>query len=507
MKKYSLCTIVFLSLASVSFSQPSSGPNCVHIPSSPGGGGLLTSYSYNGECHTPKGNLHVLVVFVGFTDPDQPESDHWDYNTIPDWANGSDNDIFNKEVANIGSPSNLSLFYKQMSLGDFTITATVYPEQAMIEYDPSMASMNSDVCEWLSNDDASYNWGQFDNRTNNANWVTDNNVDDPDGKIDYVVFVYRNLVSYTYSGISGIQGSNLELETDYGGGSKTFEITNGHVAELSSDSPQAFWGFFQHEFAHNFYDCPHFGNTNGTVGNHFYTGRTWGMMSGDMRVYNCANAWEKWYLGWIDISASGVSGDIDEIDDLSGTAGIYILRDFNYYGDAIRLKIPNSTNQFLWLENHSGLTEYDDRESWQTGADNFDIPSAPLGLMMFVENIAANYTSVNRFSQGCNGIRALSSEGNFDYTHSATKSSTTGWWGLHYDFYPSLANPYGAHSNQMAIRDDYPTEDGTICLHTGSNGNEFSFCNEMNDVVKLNGTTEFGQFMIDASFQEGDKVG
>lgn len=200
MKKYSLCTIVLLSLALVSFSQPSSGPNCVHIPSSPGGGGSLTSYSYNGECHTPKGNLNVLIVFVGFTNPGQPESDHWDYNTIPDWANGSDNDIFNEEVANIGSPSNLSLFYKQMSLGDFTITATIYPNQAMVNYNSIVSLMNEDVCEWLSNDDPNYNSGQFDNRTNNANWVSDNTSSSSDGNIDYVVFVYRNLVSYTYSG-------------------------------------------------------------------------------------------------------------------------------------------------------------------------------------------------------------------------------------------------------------------------------------------------------------------
>lgn len=464
----------------------------------------LTSYSYNGFAHTPKGNINVLVIFVGFNSTTSAEDvTGWAHNQIPTWATGADNTLFNLNTSTIGNYDNLSLFYKEMSLNQFTVTATVFPQQVMINQNTSFTVMAHSVESWLNTNYPHYNWGQFDNRTNFSNWVTDNSTSAPDNQIDYTVFAYRLGYNSGYVGYALVDDVPLNLVTDFGGSSKTYQITQGHTSTSTGNWDKGFTSFFEHEFGHNLYSSPHVNNTQAIVGSHFYTQNGWAMMSSGGRVCHSANAWEKWYLGWTQIEANGVNGDIDDIGDLTTTSGIYTLRDFNTYGDAVRIKIPYVANQFLWLENHAGNTIYDDRDVWGNFTCGGSLPAAPLGLMMFTENVAPSYTTVNVVNPGANGIRALNPGGNFDYTRSSSQVYSTNWCSNVWSFTKGAANPFGCHADHTALRFDYDNS-GTITL--GTNYNNVA-AQEQSDIYQLNGTDILGPIMTNGSFTAGKKIG
>ena len=89
-----------------------------------------TASSVNGAIHTPRGNLHILIIYVGFNDPNShPDSYQtnlpgaqgtWLKDDIPNWAKGSSNWLFDNApwitIAGIGK-KNLSKYYYEMSQG------------------------------------------------------------------------------------------------------------------------------------------------------------------------------------------------------------------------------------------------------------------------------------------------------------------------------------------------------------------------------------------------------
>lgn len=495
------------------------------------GNPLQPSYSYNGDLHTPKGSLRIVVFFIGYTG-DVTNYDLWPAGQIPDWAKEQnegydDSKLLNDIEVNIGNTVNLSYFYKQMSIASiepFKITGVIYPNLIVVDkvYYPFTNDLNyteigHEAVTWLNTNEPSYNWGQFDNRTNSPNFQTDNSNSAPDDNIDYAVFVYRDGLA-GFSGGASLYSDALDLVTNYSGQPHTYHLTNGHTSLVSGNNPELFNSFFEHEFAHNLYDASHFGNSNAVVGNRFYSEYAWGMMSPGLRAYNCANAWEKWYLGWIDISANGVSGDIDDINDLSATNGIYTLRDFNSTGDAMRIKIPYATDQFLWIENHQGITPFDDRDEWQhydglgneicSVKDYYGncISYAPKGIMMFEENLASTYTKIGLLgsNDNANTIRPINAVGNYDFTHSVNKQIAWEWYGGNlYNYFKGEANPYGAHSLGVAGRYDFDNLNG-IYIDPGYNNPS---SNEMSDIILQDGVVEYGPMQIHEAFDVGKKVG
>lgn len=95
--------------------------------------------STNGWVHTPKGHLHILVIFISDLNqeplpawgglPYLPSAiGHWSPSLIPNWAMASSNSLLDETPATIGNNKNLSLFYREMSRGQFTLTGDVFPE-------------------------------------------------------------------------------------------------------------------------------------------------------------------------------------------------------------------------------------------------------------------------------------------------------------------------------------------------------------------------------------------
>ena len=52
-----------------------------------------------------------------------------------------------------------------------------------------------------------------------------------------------------------------------------------------------------------------------------------------MKMFQGFNAWERWYLGYIDPTMINNEGDIRETNE-------FVLRDFITTGDAVRIKLP-----------------------------------------------------------------------------------------------------------------------------------------------------------------------
>lgn len=308
-------------------------------------------YMPNGGVHTPKGHLHGLVVFVKFIDSNITD--------IPSWALGADNGVFNSVATNIGNTLNISYYYKAMSNQNdpFLFTGDIFPEVVPIadsvNWD-ARDSINMEVFNWININYPNFNWGKYDNRTNKPNYSTDNSTSLSEGKIDYLVIVY--LRGSNLHAAASTYGSHT-VTTNYSGTLESFTITDGYTITQFKNSESGFRNLFYHEFAHHLYSSPHYFGANGVVGHRFFNTMGWGMMTSGASTFNSANAWERWLLDWIELNANGVNSDVKTVSDLP-TNGSFVLRDFVETGDVVRIKIPNTTNQYVWLENRTGATVF-----------------------------------------------------------------------------------------------------------------------------------------------------
>lgn len=254
---------------------------------------------------------------------------------------------------------------------------------------------------------------------------------------------------------------------------------------------------FEHEFAHTLFSCPHTLLINSVVGQYFTATEGPGMMS-QISTYFAANAWERWFNGWAELQASGVSTDIQNINSLAATGGIYTLRDYITTGDMMRIKLPGSSNQYLWLENHQGKSVFDNRFNFiydgQTPAQ--PMPPAPRGIVAMVEDMSPDRNLPLSYfdDQGVNGLKTLSAQGNFDYTPSTTTSTYNGhlYGNALYNFTNPIANPFGGESQISRHRFD-ANQDGVIFWNpTQANSYSNNQGNEQQFSVVVNGAFEDG---------------
>lgn len=322
-----------------------SGPSINSVP-----------FSYNGDIHTPKGDLHLLVVFVRYnngTGVPNPGWSNWPNDpALPDFASSPTgvNDLFNEAPTTITFPNakqNLSEYYFVMSGGKFRLTADIYPVQVPVDYVPPSVNhfvrqdiMNKEAIDWIAINDPTFDWSKYDNRTNLPFYTDDNSASSPDGKIDYIVFIHRA------DGETGM-GSPI-WPSDYTIPNTSFVVQTraGHSAVTSKNEVTKIWNFFTHEFSHNLYSSPHYMGANGVISNKYTNQFGWGMMSRGNPTFMTANAWERWWLDWF--TPATITGP-----------GIYTLDDFVTTGEAIRIEIPGSVGQYLWLENHQKLNHWD----------------------------------------------------------------------------------------------------------------------------------------------------
>lgn len=493
----------------------------------------LTANSTNGSVLTPKGELKVLLIYAGFTNDRETSTTPisgvpWPYN---DGINppgksfpNNTNDFFYTSYSDF-SPGNtdksISNFYYQMSLpsgNPLKIIAEVFPERinvpAMVGY--AWGSYDGWVLDSIDAKYPNYDFSSVDKRINYPNYQNDYSGYATDNKIDYVVIVWRYSQNCTQDPAGDFTLCNV---TGSGGGYAG--ITSGQFTDgFSNPTYYAQEGFtfalgynglnralFTHEFAHTLYHAPHCNGANSVVGDYFYTNNGWGMMTGS--IFDCANGWERWYNGWIELTADNntTPTDIQNINDLQN-GGVYTLHDFIKTGDVARVKLPHVSNQFLWLENHAGKNVFDDHEGFETDNLLNPIPESSKGLVGYIETTRSSHTDIAGASIGANSLKYLTADGNFDYTNQYANPEPISpeiWNNVVYDFQQGAANPLGKHNALTTLRNNFNGTSSSIDINNYWN-NPGNSSNEMRALWKQNGSFTYGVLGIDMNFPQGSKV-
>lgn len=389
-----------------------------------------TSYAPNGAIHTPKGNLHILVVYVNFTNVDlMANQSTWYQNRwpntnngnfpgpLPDYAqpggSGAINGLFTEDPNDIPGQTvqNLSSLYHRYSNPSdrFKLTGHVYPVTVPVTYSAgNYSGMNRAALDWIGTNDPNFPWSDFDQRTN-AGYSTDNSNSGPDGYLDYVVFIYREL-----------GGSGIASSYSYGhtiAGTNSMKGGYGHMFLRHGLGETHFWNGFTHEFAHVNQSAPHYGGANNTHGYKYYVNTMWGLMQYGGTGFRTPNAWESWWRGWItptEVTPTNINA-----------AGLYLLRDYATDRQALRIRIPFSNQdsssgnyQYLWLENHQKWADFDRKDQWLSNC----METMDKGVYMYV----VDGTGSDRYQPtglSANLIRPISCRGTVDYLYTGNKVS------------------------------------------------------------------------------------
>ncbi len=527
-----------------------------------------SNYSPFGEVFTPKGKLRILIIFAKFTnDADQPCGNWTAYAAAPGFVNPINSaapDFIFDSVQDFTTYSNtsnrsISRFYKEMSKNQFTFIGDILSNPNgsphCIEVDPTSnnsdfpytatgwADINLRVMTKMKNEFPNFDWSPYDLRTNKPLYQQDNSLSNPDDKPDYVVIAYRYNSGWTtqpvasmnsWSGSSGGY-SILNGLTDFTYNGYSFD-GSGYTNCTGGYSVDSYVDIMLHEIAHELYSCPHIMAANSAPGRRWqFPASGWGMMtSGGRFAFIASHAWERWVLGWIELTAgaSQVNTDIQSSDDLQND-GIYTLRDFVTTGDVVRIKIPNTNNNYLWLENHQLISVFDHKfvAGRSPSIDGEVIPEMSKGLYMYIENILGNRDAITTGlvydMNKVNGIKLLNAQGNYDYWHSQTAPEETWdyyWNNTIFTFRREKENPISGLNPYFKIPDDYPSDphvvgsDGVISYYPNYNGGKhetYPIIRETNNTHTIMTYSYLGGVNYHASnmlnrrsdaFQSGDEV-
>ncbi len=369
------------------------------------------NYAPYGEVFTPKGTIRTLIIFAKFTnDMDQP-CGNWSYNAdAPDFVNPIDASapdlIFSSTneftiYANTDNRS-LSKYYNVMSSNQFNFLGDILSNSDgtphCIEIDPTSnnsdfpynatgwSEINKRVMTKMKQDFPSFDWSPYDLHENKPLYKFDASATGPDNKPDYVIFCYRYSNGWSTQPVSGMntwagsQGgySILDGLSSFAYNGYTFD-GSGYTNCTGGYDVDSYVNIMSHEIAHELYSCPHIMGANNAFGTRWRFPKSgWGLMKSSSGVQNIsANGWERWLLGWIELTCGSPSINTDiksESDLLNG--GIYTVRDFITTGDVVRIRIPHTTNTYLWIENHQLLSSFDHKKWAGTVAsiDGEEIP-------------------------------------------------------------------------------------------------------------------------------------
>lgn len=455
-------------------------------------------YAPYGGVFTPKGTLRVLLVFVTYKDNNtaNPAFENqknplprWNYsenNKLPDFVNpktgACPNYIFNSAsdfeqemdlVAN-----NFSKEFALMSNGKFKMIGEVFTnaegKPTVVEIDPaggySWTHLNGRAVEAMQKINPKMDYSRFDQRKNLPNFKFDNSdttQHKPDKIIDFVVFVHRYNKGWNQEPKPGMRGW-----VGSGGGFASTGVlpqntVNGYrIAEGFTMTYNS--GVFIHEVAHVLFNAPHIMGVNNVVGNYFYLlSAGWGVMAPNS-IFSGFNAWERWYVGFIDLVA-----DIQKTKDVEEQP-IFVLRDFFTTGDAMRIKIPFSGGQYLWLENHAKLHELDEHPwSGKVLGKGDTVARSAAGIYAYVEGIESSRNTIfSALSDRANGIKVLHAGGNYDYyMYEDIPDQRNNWGNVMKSFRRLEENPISGTNNLYRYPYDN-NKDGVIKIDPNYNSSK-----------------------------------
>lgn len=442
-------------------------------------------HSTHGYAHTPKGNLHMLIIFALFREGvNQYDVERWPVSGLPDYAKNGE--LILSDTKNITPlKEDLTSWFYQMSYGTFSITADIYPvfikpQQTAGGYD--FWQMYKQVFDSLKTQYPNIDLSKYDNRKNNPMWAFDN-VDPKnsggDGVIDYTVINFRLFDGPIWTGYSSHSLFSGFQVTDQA--NKTYQIGAGHTAHFMSPDLPHHLDYFKHEFAHVLFDAPHYMGANNLPGKRFYTNKGWGIMGETHKAINTTNAWESWWLGWM--KPQEISKD-----------GVYQLKDFITEKDALRIPIPG-TDHVLWLENHQMKHALDNKLFYKTES------VMGKGIYAFITSRGNSREKPYEFGAmhqlNTNSIKVLHAKGNSDFIHNDSAGNRI--------FYRKRNNIISGQHELTLIRVDF-NNDKQIPVNTHWN-NEVGFRNEHDGVLWENGKLTYAwSGHEEMAFGVGDEI-
>jgi len=397
--------------------------------------------SANGGVFTPKGTLRALIVFVTYKDASAANKrfrnagndlKNWksaNARSLPDFVDPKTGDcpsyIFNKEsdfdtyLAEV--ERNFSKTFYLMSQGKFKLIGEVFKDAkgrpTVVEIDPSKGyswnQMNGRAVQKMREMNPDFDFSRFDQRKNAPNFTFDNSDTSRhknDKIIDFVVFVHRYSKRWSEQPTNGMKAWVGSGGGFAGTGVRHTNTINGYRFREGFTMTYGS-GVFVHEVAHVLFNAPHIMGVNNVVGNFFYLmSAGWGIMA-PISIFGGFNAWERWYCGFIEPKA-----DIQSAEDLKA-GNRFVLQDFFTTGDALRIAIPFSGGQHLWLENHAKIHPQDEHPWKGSEVGHGDVVAGTAkGVYAYVESIAGSRNEIfSALSNRANGIKVLHAGGNFDY--------------------------------------------------------------------------------------------
>jgi len=366
-------------------------------------------------------------------------------NSVPDWAmnNGFinatassiDNDGILDAMGNTVMPYlndpefNISAYYKTASFGDFIVTADVVsveiPAPGTISQVPNpefdgtqpidpvnnpefidefdCGSFNrDDIVNAAFSQHPNLNPADYDNRNNYAfsvdNFLYDNSSGtSPDYILDYVAIIKkirtRNAKSAGYISPSYQQGITLNA---FDNQNNQYKLGYHHVHDKTHNSNWSHMNLFIHEFAHNI-GLDHNGGANGVVFDKFNVTGDWGMITAQVSQFWVPKAHSMWLYGWLD------DGDVHDIDpQVTNTVTIKLSdllttplgnptnTDPLTPKNAARVKIPNTDNQYLWIENHQKIhpSGFEEMNAYIRDPNNpWEHQHTTTGLYMYITDV------------------------------------------------------------------------------------------------------------------------
>jgi hypothetical protein len=422
--------------------------------------GCSTNPNFKNEAESLRDwNMKDGRILPDVIDPKTGRTTDWMFNETEDFQKYLSQDGFNAS----------KLFYWQ-SGGQFRFMVDVFRDSMgqplAIEIDPKggrgWSDMNKKAFAKMKEVVPDFDWSPYDQRKNGPRYQFDNSINpQPDSVVDYIIFAYRysprwkqhpekGMPRWTGSGGGFASPAGIQL-MEYNG----YKFSEGFTMTWGS-------GVFVHELAHTLFNAPHLWGANSTVGQYFYQPSIgWGATA-TVDIFKMFNAWEAWYMGYLP--------NLVSINENLKEEQTYILQDFFTEQDALRIEIPFSGGQYLWLENHAKIHPFDEHEwaGWKIGNDS--IAATPSGVYAYVESIVASQDKIIQpLSPACNGLRPLHAAGNYDYSYIDEKPTKNAWNNKIYRFRRELENPLAGTNPYFFFRADF-NKDRKIGFDTNFNG-------------------------------------
>ncbi len=315
--------------------------------------GTTTPSSQLGGRYKPaSGTFKVLVIYAQFTDDNTDISNpNWVKGQAPTYMNGTVDETWS---ANPTSGS-MTHFFNDMSINTYKVigkeVSIIMPQTMQWYYNNNLRTMYAMNKIAIQTADAQVNYAEFDNWRYDSAYSHSNVAD---GNIDMIFVVWRNKNTSLglWSGIGAlddwasnnpftVEGGTKTIQTGYQGFNEPgsgVTIINGYYG--------SWWVYrgMQHELAHWFFGANEHHSPSGT----------WALLEGWGTPSGCANAFERYKLGWINFYT------IDPASYSTPTTVNITLPDFITTGIAYRIKVPGGgTNEYFILENHQRISQFD----------------------------------------------------------------------------------------------------------------------------------------------------